>query len=190
VKLDSLFKAFDALTTLRDAAREIKGGSAPPADPSSSPAMTAGAGGQIEARLTNLLVVALKEAFDRDHARLELERAHLEEQRRRAEEAARLEERRQAVDREVGRLRLLSGAAVVGWIASLLMFVPHVRDASAAARITFAGGCVLLLASLGASFIAQARMNSQPVEADRVPAMTVLWLLLAGLGVSVIAILL
>ena len=43
-----------------------------------------GLAGQIETRLTNVVVAALKEAFERDHARLELERAQMEEQRRRA----------------------------------------------------------------------------------------------------------
>ena len=66
-----------------------------------------------------MVVAALKEAFDRDHARLELERGQLEEERRRAAAALQAELRRQAIDRELGRLRLLAGAAMVGWIASV-----------------------------------------------------------------------
>src|SRR5262249_37219808 len=88
-----------------------------------------GLAGQIETRLTNVLVAALKEAFDRDHARLELERAQVEEQRRRADEAMRLELRRQAADRELGRLRLLTGATLVGWIVSVVLLVARVRSA-------------------------------------------------------------
>ena len=53
-----------------------------------------------------MVVAALKEAFDRDHARLELERGQLEEERRRAAAALQAELRRQAIDRELGRLRL------------------------------------------------------------------------------------
>ena len=75
--------------------------SAPPASAPSLPRMQSLAG-QLEAPLTNVVVAALKEAFDRDHARLELERAQLEEERRRAEQALRLELRRQAADRELG----------------------------------------------------------------------------------------
>src|SRR2546430_13789583 len=81
-------------------------GGKPPEETSLTAAQApTGLAGQIEARLTNVVVAALKEAFDRDHARLELERAQIEEQRRRAEEALRLELRRQVLDRELGRLR-------------------------------------------------------------------------------------
>ena len=68
--------------------------------------------GGLEARLAGVVVAALKEAFDRDTRRLELERAELEAERERAERALRLELRRQAGDREIGRLRLLAGIAV------------------------------------------------------------------------------
>ena len=50
--------------------------------------------GQLETRLAGVVVAALKEAFDRDSARLELERSHIEAERRRAEEALRAELRR------------------------------------------------------------------------------------------------
>src|SRR6187399_3218507 len=100
MNFSSLFRAFDAAIALRDAAKRFKG------EPSGgesglAPAPAAGSAlaGQIEARLTNVVVAALKEAFDRDHARLELERAQIEEQRRRGEETLRLELRRQTVDR-------------------------------------------------------------------------------------------
>lgn len=183
MKLDSIFKAFDALTNLRDVAREIKQDAMPPET-------TSGMGGQIENRLTNVLVAALKEAFDRDHARLELERAHVEEQRRRADEALRLEQRRRALDREIGRLRLLAGAAIVGWIASMLLFVPRLAEASVSAKIAFGGGCLLLLASLAASFNAQGRLNSPSAEMEPAPETTALWLLIAGLGAGVATLLL
>ena len=72
----------------------------------------AGAPGGLEARLAGVVVAALKEAFDRDTRRLELEREQLEAERERAERALRLELQRQAGDREIGRLRLLAGVAV------------------------------------------------------------------------------
>src|SRR6267378_1719041 len=107
---------------LREAARKFTAPGSPPSPPETSLSQTAatqGLAGQIETRLTNVVVAALKEAFDRDHARLELERAQMEEERHRAEEALRHELRRQALDRELARLRLLAGTALVGWIASI-----------------------------------------------------------------------
>src|SRR6476646_10287602 len=63
--------------------------------------------GGLEARMAGVVVAALKEAFDRDSRRLELEREQLAAERQRAERALKLELLRQAGDREVGRLRLL-----------------------------------------------------------------------------------
>src|SRR4051794_27775326 len=104
----NLMSAFDAVMAFRDAARRFKDGSPPNASSTPPPTAVSTISGQIETRLTNVVVAALKEAFDRDHARLELERAELEEQRRRSDEAMRLELRRQATDRELARLRLLA----------------------------------------------------------------------------------
>jgi hypothetical protein len=184
----TLFKAFDTLMVLRDTAKRLKG--EPPTPPATDlTAPPPGLGGQIEARLTGVVVAALKEAFDRDHARLELERAQMEEQRRRAEEAMRLELRRQAADREVGRLRLLAGTALVGWIASVLMFVVRIGDASLVSRGIIAAGWLLLLAALGAAFRAQGRISTFIPEGDRPLELgrsgeAAMWLLVAGLGVS------
>jgi len=67
VNVASLFKAVDALMAFRDAAKRFKDGSPPPPEtaqvPTSSQAQ--GLAGQIETRLTNVVVAALKEAFDR-----------------------------------------------------------------------------------------------------------------------------
>src|SRR5262245_54962218 len=109
----TVVRAFDAMMALGEAARRFKG--APPStEPTQAPVAASGIAGHLEARLTNVVVAALKEAFDRDHARLELERAQLDEERRRAEEALRMELKRQAADRELGRLRLLAATAFVG----------------------------------------------------------------------------
>src|SRR3954469_3175913 len=61
--------------------------------------------GGLETRLAGVLVAALKEAFDRDSTRLELERSQIEAERQRAEEALRAELRRQAGERALGQLR-------------------------------------------------------------------------------------
>lgn len=196
MNFSSLFKAVDAVIAFRDAAKRFKA----PATPESSRVDNAlsqsvaaqGLAGQIETRLTNVVVAALKEAFDRDHARLELERAQLEEMRRRAEEALRLEIRRQTVERELTRLRLLAGTALVGWIASVVVLGLHVVTASTAARIALGAGWLLLLGALAAAFAAQGRVNlsgpdaREPVESGAAP----LWLLVGGLAVTAISLLL
>src|SRR5688500_3424162 len=76
-------------------------------------------GGQLEARMTGVVVAALKEAFDRDARRLEVEREQTEREQLRAERLLKLELQRQAGDREIGRLRLMAGVAVVCWIGTL-----------------------------------------------------------------------
>jgi hypothetical protein len=151
--------------------------------------------GQIEARLTNVVVAALKEAFDRDHARLELERAQLDEERRRAEAALQAELRRQSADRELARLRLLAGASMVGWIASVAIVAAGVAGASPIARIVLAGGWVLLLAALGAAFMAQRSVGLSNAQAEqgaegRAAAVAALWLLIAGLAATAVSLLL
>ena len=195
MNFNNLFKAVDAMIAFRDAARRFTGSApAPPAaDAALSTSVAAqGLAGQIETRLTSVVVAALKEAFDRDHARLELERAHLAEERRRAEEALRLELRRQTVDRELSRLRLLGGTALVGWIASVVVFVVHAGAAPVAARVAMGAGWLLLLAALATAFTAQARVGrkvtdkNQPIESGAAP----LWLLIAGLAVTAISLLL
>jgi hypothetical protein len=193
-----LLKAFDTVVALGEVARRM---TAPPPRPSAGAAdpgelaQSPGMGGQLEARLTGVVVAALKEAFDRDHKRLELERAQMEEQRRRAEEALRLEMRRQAIDRELGRLRLLAGAALLGWASSLVVLVIRIGDMALASRLVLAGGWLLLLGSIVAAFTAQARIGGDgsaadgPREASRLES-GALWLLSAGLALCATSVLL
>ncbi len=193
----TLLKGFDTVMVLLDTAKRLTGGNAPP-PPAAGTGLTTtpppGLAGQLEATLTNVVVAALKEAFDRDHARLELERAQLDEQRRRAEEAMRAELRRQAADREIGRLRLLAGTALVGWIASVVMFLARLGSASTPARVVIAVAWLLLLGALGAAFTAQGRVGVETSEggpalnADRGGA-AALWLLIAGLALAAISLL-
>lgn len=194
----TLFKAIDTFMTFRDAARRYKAsGSAtmtPAPAETASPTALQGLAGQVEARLTGVVVAALKEAFDRDHARLELERAQMEEERRRADEALRLELRRQTADRELGRLRLLAGAAMVGWIASVAMLAMRASTASVPARIVIALSWLLLLGALAAAFTAQRRVGAYVPEREKEqmaePAGTAaLWLLVSGLATAAISLL-
>ena len=195
VNFSGLIKAFDALVFFREATRRFTGADressgssgAPPAPPT---ALTA----PIEARLTGVVVAALKEAFDRDHARLELERAQLDDQRRRAEEALRLELRRQAVDRELARFRFIAATALVGWIAAVAVMVVRLSAASLLSRGLSALGWLLLLAALGSAMMAQGRVSAPPVSSsaaiDTGPAgAAALWLLIGGLAFGAAAIL-
>ncbi len=80
-------------------------------------------GGRLETHLAGVVVAALKEAFDRDRTRLELERAQLEAERRRAQEALATELRRQATERALGQLRLIAVMALAAWMLSAALAV-------------------------------------------------------------------
>jgi hypothetical protein len=192
VNFANLFRAYDAVMALRDAALKYKGSSAPPASETSlsQSAAAQGLAGQIETRLTNVVVAALKEAFDRDHARSELERAQIEDQRRRAEETLRMELRRQAIDRELARLRLLAGTALVGWIASIVVLFVH--PSGVPSRVILGVGWLLLLGALAAAFNAQGRVNAPPADRpERFDQGALpLWLMVGGLAATAISLLL
>jgi hypothetical protein len=79
--------------------------------------------GQMETRLTGVLIGALQEAFERDRMRLELEREQVEAERRRAQDALRLEADRQAAERALAERRLTMIAALALWITSAAVAV-------------------------------------------------------------------
>jgi hypothetical protein len=189
----ALFRAFETVMAFREAAKRFTAPPEPSAAPPPSPAAMQSLAGQLEAPLTNVVVAALKEAFNRDHARLELERAQLEEERRRAEQAMRFEIRRQAAEREMGRLRLLAGGALVGWIASVGMFAAGFAGAAIPARVLLAVGWMMLLGALGLAFTAQGQVGGVESAADRpgtLPsAQAALWMLIAGLAASAFSLL-
>ena len=146
---------------------------------------------RIEARLAGAVVAALKEAFDRDTRRLELEREQLEADRQRAERALRLELLRQAADREIGRLRAMAGLAFVTWLGSLFVAM---RAPDAAARVTVGVGWLFLLGALVASFTGQSTV-SESVARERSPSssdagIVALWLTVVGLALVALAVLL
>ena len=185
----AVVKAFDAFIAFRSLARRLTG-DAPRADGGALAPSSGAAGlGPVEKTLTNVVVAALKEAFDRDHARLELERAQLDEERRRAEEALRQELRRQAADRELGRLRMLSATSLIGWVASVMLLVARLGDVTAVSRAVLAVGWLLLLGALASAFTAQGRINTNAADdagaLDAGPmGAAAVWLLTGGLAVS------
>jgi hypothetical protein len=180
-------RVLNAVIGIGDLTRMVKGRAAanPPADPDQ-----VGAGGRVaalETRLAGVVVAALKEAFDRDHQRLEFEREQMAADRLRAERALRIELARQAGDQEIGRLRLLAGVAVVSWLGTLL-FAARLVGAETASRVTFGIGWLLLLGSLAASFVGQSAvtrgLNRTGDSVSPGPAGELApWLLVSGLAV-------
>ncbi len=106
----------------------------------------------LEARLAGVVVAALKEAFDRDKVRMDLERETIEAERARAERALQAELRRQAADRELVQLRMLAMFAGLLLLVSgvLAVWLPGMRTGLASAMLS--GGWVLALAALGCVF--------------------------------------
>jgi hypothetical protein len=196
VNFATVFRAVDLLLMAGDAAKRLTGRRGPsPAlsetDPVQHPA------GWLETRLTGVLMSALKEAFARDHSRLEMEREQFEATRRQAEQALRLELRRQAGEREIGRLRLLSGAAFAGWIAAVALLAFRLDASSRASMAAVVVGWLLLLASLAASFTAQRRVSreasdpAEPVGAGAgIEGVAAVWLLVGGLAATAVSLLL
>jgi hypothetical protein len=125
---------------------------------------SASALGGLEARLAGVVVAALKEAFDRDHQRLELEREHIEAERQRAERALRLEMLRQAGDREIGRMRLVAGIALAGWVGTFLLTSRLL--AGTTGRVALGVGWVMLLIALACAFAEQSRIARAIAVAD------------------------
>jgi hypothetical protein len=145
---------------------------------------------RLEARLASVVVSALKEAFDRDHQRVEFERQRLEEERERADRLLRLEWLRQAGEREIGRLRLLAGVSAATWLSTLLL-TTRLTDGGTFGRVMLGLGWALLLTALAAAFSAQShiarelgRMDDQSsvAELSSVAGAAVLWLIVAGLA--------
>lgn len=193
MNLGALLKVYDTVMAFRDATKRPKGSA--PAATSMAEASASQASSPIEARLAGVVVAALKEAFDRDHARLELERAQLDEQRRRSEEMLRIELQRQALDREQGRLRLLAGTALVGWITSVVALGSHIGSAAGASRFALASGWLLLLAAIASAFAAQARLSAHIPDGKnahdvRTMGAVSLWSLMAGLALTALSLLL
>ena len=154
----------------------------------------------LEARLAGVVVAALKEAFDRDSRRLDLEREQLEAERQRAERALQLELMRQACDREIGRLRLLGGVAGTAWIGTLILSA-RLIGGGIGARVSLGFGWLFLLGAIAASFMAQSRVaaevdvlasnfdNRRAIRAGATGALA-LWLMICGLILAGLAALL
>ena len=136
-----------------------------PAAPEAGGALSSGGPlGGLETRLAGVLVAALKEAFDRDSTRLEMERSQIDAERQRAEEALRAELRRQAGERALGQLRLIAVMAICAWAlsAALSVWLPGMR--AGIPRGLLGLGWLLALAALAASLAGWQRISSWTAE--------------------------
>jgi hypothetical protein len=145
------------------------------------------AGSSLEHRLAGVVVAALKEAFDRDRVRMDFERETLEAERSRAERALQAELRRQAADRALTQIKLISiFAGLVLLMSSVLAaWIGGMRAGTAAVLLTV--GWAIALATLGCVFAAWQQVTvwasatePPPAGSSRLAA-TAPWLLLASL---------
>ena len=145
--------------------------------------------GALETRLAGVVVAALKEAFDRDKARMDLERETVEAERARAERALQAELRRQAADRTLLHMRMIAVFAGCLLLVSgvLSAWIPGMRNGAAAIALGVAWGAAL--GALGCVFAAWPRVStwaagSAPDEQQSGPAALAPWLLLAALALT------
>jgi hypothetical protein len=190
-------RALDTLSGLAQMAGRLRRGG----DPQAPLTTTTGPGplGQLETRLAGVVVAALKEAFDRDRARLDLEQAHLEAERQRAEAALKAELRRQATERELAQLRLVAIMAVALWMlsAALAIWLPGLR--AGVPRACLGVGWALAIASLGGTFAGWQHISAWSagaagsVQHTAIPRQAVAsaapWLLLGALTLTGISLL-
>lgn len=149
--------------------------------------------GALEARLAGVVVAALKEAFDRDRVRMDLEREHVESERQRAERALSAELRRQAAERAHGELRLIAVMAIAAWMltAALAVWLPGMR--AGAPRMLLGFGWACAFAALGSAFSggravtewsAGAASNATAAPPSSTAAAAAPWLLLLALTLT------
>ena len=159
-------------------------------------AASQGAAGALETRLAGVVVAALKEAFDRDRARMDLERAQIDSERQRAEEALAAELRRQATERALGQLRLLAIMAIGTWMlsAALAVWLPGLR--AGLPRGLLGTGWAFAFGALGCTFAGSQRVSAwtlgsasaaAPTSAAASVAPWLLLLALASTGASLLA---
>jgi hypothetical protein len=125
--------------------------------------------GQLEARMAGVLVSALKEAFDRDRAHLEMEREQIEHERKRAQELMRLELLRQAGERELQHIRGSVVVTLVVWVASVLFMMLHHSPFGVAGLVLLAFGWLFLLVALAASFASYRVVSGAVLRASQAP---------------------
>jgi hypothetical protein len=154
--------------------------------------------GALDSRVSGLVSSTMRDEFERERLRILREREEAEEAaRQRAELARKVDLLRQAGDREIGRLRLLTGVAVAGWLGTLLLGTlhGHVMGAGLGPKVLLGVGWLLLLAAIAASFAAQssvtnalesiARQESRALRrgvSSGIAGALTIWLIVCGLA--------
>jgi hypothetical protein len=189
-------KVINSVLGVTDVVRMVRGGRADEDEPQQL-AMP-----RLEQRLAGVVVSALKETFDRDRVRMDLEqqradaeRQRADEERLRAERAMRLELLRQAGDHEIGRQRLIAGLSLVSVMAALAVAMR--AGGSGGYRIALGLGAVLLIGALGSAVTAQGAVGNAlgrgddralPGEiTDSAAGKASVWLVVSGLALIVLA---
>lgn len=187
-------RALNAVGTVAEATRMFRAGS----QTRSAPSVTGGAS-DLERGLANVVVAALREAFDRDRARFELEREEREAVRAQAEREMRAARRQQVGFQTISQVRMLAAISVTVWVAS----------AAAAGLLAPIGstptwmlglGWLSLGGALGAAFVTHQQLTgwmshepdpSASAEPPRTTARLLLpWLVVSGFLVSAASVLL
>lgn len=183
-------KVFDTVGTLAQLSGTFRRPAA--ADPGAPPGSQPPGGplAPLEARLAGVVVAALHEAFDRDRVRMDMERAQVEAEQLRAAEALAAELRRQAAERVLGQLRLLTVLSIGIWMISAILaaWLPGMR--AGLPRLLLGAGWAMAFASLGCAFAGWQRMSdwtgspgAAPANAPQGgPAAAAPWLLLTALA--------
>ncbi len=161
---------WDRVEKAIDFALGVAGSRSTPADPRAGTTAEPRGGlvGSFETKMAGVLVSALREAFNRDAARLEAEREQAEHERRRAELALQLEMARQAAEREAARLKAIGTLAVIVWLASLLYVTVH-PIGYGAARVILGAAWACLTSAIAAAFVGYGRVRDAALRLPATP---------------------
>ena len=144
----------------------------------------------LERGLASVVVAALKEVFDRDRSRFELEREAREAAHARAEWVLRLEWLRQAATQSLSQVRLLASFSVTVWVVSAVG-AGYLAPLPTNGTLFLGFGWATLAAAVAAAVIAHQRLAAwlaaepgRSTAADTVPGTAthtaLSWLLLVG----------
>ena len=147
-------RALNAVGTVADATRMFRGRGS--VDSSRS---TVDETAALETRLANVIVAALREAFDRDRTRLDLERDFHQAEQQRKERALRLEWLRQTGTQAIDQTRHLVVLSVVVWIASAAA-AAWLAPLDAISKWCLGLGWAALSAAVAAAFLTHQRLSA------------------------------
>jgi len=150
----TFLRALNAVGTVAEATKYFRGSGAPP---DQSPSTTEPVE-PLETRLASVLVAALREAFDRDRERFDLERDFHDAEVARKESVLRLEWIRQTGTGAVTHARNLALLSVSVWVASVAA-AGWLAPLALPAKVTLGLGWVGLSAAIAAAFVAHQQLS-------------------------------